>query len=349
MEGSTPQAPSGATARPAGPGRGGSGRRLVVGGTIAVVLGAGLVIGAVAGPFGAEARDPGGRAAREVAAAATAPPLRVVVALGLEPEVASRDVAGLVAHLRRSLGVEVRVEHLSTNDEAILALLGRRAEAALLPALGCVQASERDSSVRLLALLGRAGSFAEDGVLVVREENGPRSADELRGRSLCYPGRGSTTGYLAGRGWLRSHGLEPDRDLGPPRVSDGHLAALRDLSRGLCDAAATSAAVFEAARRSGRGAGSLRILARTARVPTPCAVGAPGLDERAARAVRESLLDFEPEGAAAPGSLLPLTGARAASRSSFRAVRLAARLEGLLRPPGAAAGPAPTGPETVDP
>jgi phosphonate transport system substrate-binding protein len=181
------------------------------------------------------------------------------------------------------------------------------------------------------------GSRASDGYLMVRDDSPLTSAADLRGHKVCHVDRTSTTGFLLPRIWMRKAGLDPDTDVSMV-ISGDHLAALRDLAAGKCDAAAVYSGAFLSARKDGIAVGQLRILAITGRVPQDTLVASPNLPAEVVAKLRDALLGFEPKrdvDAGRVGEVLGISGFAAFEPEEFDTIREAARQEGLVTAPDA--------------
>jgi ABC-type phosphate/phosphonate transport system substrate-binding protein len=288
----------------------------------------------VQGPFRPVARDSAPGSTQRPAGAA---PLRIVAALGRDTETIARELAPLRAHLERELRLDVAIDGVRQGSAAAEALVRGDVDVAVLPALSCVQVEEW-ARARLIAIQSYEAAYGADAVLVVRAETRLASAALLRGRRLCSADPSSSTEHLTARSWLRSQGLDPREVFSAERASPDQRQALSDLAAGLCDVAAASETE---ARRAIARTNGLQILARTGHVPGPCWAASPHLDERTVHSLGLALERFEPPRDARVrwlGDELRIGGFRPADGSTYRAVRLAARLEGLLVRPQAPQG-----------
>jgi phosphonate transport system substrate-binding protein len=176
------------------------------------------------------------------------------------------------------------------------------------------------------------GSRASDGYLLVRDDAELSKAADLKGRAICHVDRTSTTGFLLPRIWLRKAGLDPDEDV-EIVVSGNHLAAMRDLSKGKCDAATVYSGAYLAARKEGIAVGTLRLLAITGRVPQDTLAASPDLPRETAERLRQALLRFEPKrdiDAGRVGDVLGISGFAAFDPAEFDTIREAAEQEGMI-------------------
>jgi ABC-type phosphate/phosphonate transport system substrate-binding protein len=285
---------------------------------LALVAAAALGVLLVRGPFASSARHAPRAAPRRIAVTVAPDP-----APGLDPQA----LAPVARHVEREALVDLELAASPSALAAVEALLDDRAAIAVLPALACVQAVELDRDVRLLAALAVDGAAVARTALVVRR--GDEGVAALRGRTLCAADvPGSSGPALLARLWLRSRDIDPASAFSvTPHASDGELGALADLDARRCDVAAVGEGALHAAPAAR--AGRLDRLAWTGRVPLGCWAASGGLDGSIAQSVAAALLEFDPE---IDGVRSRITGFVEPDASTFRAIRLAAQLDGQLRP-----------------
>lgn len=300
-----------------GDGRGPAKPRWIEAAVLALAAAAALALLLVRGPFSSPARP---------APHATPRRLAVAVAPDLAPGLDPRALAPVVRHVEREASVDLELATSASALDAVEALHDDRAAIAVLPALACAQAPELDRGVRLLAAHAVDGEVVTRTALVVRRgDEGPDALRDLHG-ALCATSESGPA--LIARLWLRSREIDPAVVFsGAPHVSRDELAALADLDARRCDAAAVGEGAMRAApaARSGR----LRVLAWTGQVPQGCWAAGGDLEASIAQSVAAALLGFDPE---TDGLRSRVTGFIEPDASTFRAIRLAAQLEGQLRP-----------------
>jgi serine/threonine-protein kinase len=265
------------------------------------------------------------------------PPLRLVVAPTVDAAVIRSELAPFLRWLGATLDRPVDLVIADSYDQTGQMVSEGRADFALVPPLLFVRALASEPRLQPLAVRLFDGSRASDGYLLVRDEGSLSMASDLRGHSICYVDRASTTGYLLPRIWMRKAGLVPDTDV-KAVMSGDHVAAMRDLAAGKCDAAAVYSGAYLTARQQGIAVGRLRVLAVTGRVPQDALVAAPGMPEAEMKALRAALLRFEPQrdiDAGRIGDVLGITGFAEFRTAEFDAIREAAEREGLVPRPGA--------------
>ncbi len=270
--------------------------------------------------------------------APTGPPLRFVVAPTVESSVIRAELAPFLGWLGAALDRRVELVIAESYDLTGEMVAQDKADFALVPPLLFIRALAKEPRLQPLALRLFDGSRASDGYLLVRDDGPLSAAADLRGHSICYVDKASTTGYLLPRIWMRKAGLAPDKDV-VAVLSGDHVAAMRDLAAGKCDAAAVYSGAYLTARQQGIAVGRLRVLAITGRVPQDALVAAPGMPEGEMKALRAALLRFDPQrdiDAGRIGDVLGITGFAEFRWTEFDAIREAAEGEGLV-PKGTAA------------
>lgn len=301
-------------------------RALVLGVTLVAGLGSLLALGPFRG--GAEVPANGGATPEGERLALVAGPIS-------GPEVLSEELWPIVRYLERELGVTIELSPPRSSSEVMESLAGGDGQIAILPSLAWVQAREQQRGVRLLAIQSRDGACTCDTVLVGRRGEALRHPSQIRGRRICTAEAQSASGDLLARSWARSLGERPDELWGEVRRSGDPLSALRDLLAGRCDLAAVEETTIREAEVQGLEASAFEVMVTTGRVPNPAWIGSHRLDEGLARAISSALTAFDPDeeiGLPWVGRTLRIDGFRGGDGSSYRAVWVAAQLEGVLRP-----------------
>lgn len=260
------------------------------------------------------------------------PPLRFVVAPTVEPEVIEKELAPFNTWLGEQLDRPVELVIASSYEHAAELLTSGRADIGLFPPLLFTRTKAEHSDLQPLALRLYDGARASDGYLLVRADEPINEANDLRGRTICFVDKSSTTGFLLPRIWLRDKKIDPDVDI-KTRLSGDHLAALRDLSEGACDAAAVYSGAYLSAQEQGIRVGTMRVLTITGRVPQDVIAAGPSVKPADAERVKKSLIDFQPQrdiGAPRVGAVLGISGFARFDPEEFAKIRQAAEQEGII-------------------
>jgi phosphate/phosphite/phosphonate ABC transporter binding protein len=200
-----------------------------------------------------------------------------------------------------------------------------------------VAARRQAAGLHLLAIQTYEGSRSYEGYLVTRDDAAVETVRDLAGKRLCYVERGSASGYLLPRAFLRRNGLDPDGSFGTARMSGDHVAVMRDLLEGRCDAGAVYSGALLAGRDLGLPVGRLRVLAVTGRLPYDATCASPRLDPPTAARLQEALLGLDVQrefGTAVLGKTLRIGGFVTGDDAMFDSVRQAVDLEAEATTPG---------------
>ncbi|MBK8257994.1 MAG: PhnD/SsuA/transferrin family substrate-binding protein [Polyangiaceae bacterium] len=311
----------------------GSKRRLWIAAAIGLVatVGVGLVIKVQTAPTPNVPSD-SNQSTRQIP---SGPPLRFVVAPTVDPAVLKNELAPFLLWLGRTLSRPTELLIADSYDHTAEMVAHGRGDFALMPPLLFVRAFRREPGLQPLAVRLFDGSRASDGYLLIRDDSQITQAADLKGHRICYVDKASTTGFLLPRIWMRKANVVPDKDV-QSIVSGDHIAAMRDLAAGKCDAAAVYSGAFLTARQEGIPVGRLRVLAITGRVPQDAVVASPSMPSDEMHALRSALLGFEPKrdiDAGRIGEVLGITGFAPFQTAEFNSIREAAESEGLLAPP----------------
>lgn len=256
------------------------------------------------GAMGAFATALGGCFSGEPARRDGPDPLDKLAADGAEPSVIrvgvtptnGKSTAGLfeplVKYLRESRGLEASVVTASSYDEVAKAVEAGELEAAFLSPLAYVRARAKLPAA-LVATAARSGSPTYLGYLVVRADGGLRGFESLRGKRIGYVERGSTSGYLCPRALCRARGFDPDTFFGEAKFLGNHAAVIAAVADGTVEVGATASAFVDPERFDRvHEADSLRVVAKTARIPLDCAIVHSRLSLRLGKRWRDALLAF---------------------------------------------------------
>lgn len=262
------------------------------------------------------------------------PPLRFAIAPSYPPAVLRTEMAPLVGYLERAIGRPIELVVPATYGATTELLLRGEAHFGDIPPLQFVRARAGRAQLQPLAAYSYEGARTYQGYLVVRDDSPLLEAKGLKGRRLCYVERGSASGYLLPRQFLRQAGLDPDRDLPAPRFSGTHPAVLEDVLAGRCDAGAVYSGATLSASVMGMPSSRLRVLAVTGQLPYDLICAAPQLAPELTRALARALLALEPRrdlGRATIGNIYRVSRFLTVRLEDFAAVEAAARADGLLK------------------
>lgn len=186
----------------------------------------------------------------------------------------------------RKINLRVTEEYRQLRSD----LLNGKIQFAWVSPLQFVRLRAEQPAVRVLATTTQEGSKYYQGYLVIKTKGSIKTLDDLRGKRICYVDKGSASGYLMARYFLRSKGINPNDLLS--RFSGNHSQVLRDLQNGLCDVGATFNEAY--GTLSVEETKKVKILAITTKIPTDTICASPTLSANMRHSLRKALLDFRP-------------------------------------------------------
>ena len=242
------------------------------------------------------------------------PPLRIGWAPVIDPAYLEDQLGSLKTHLEASTGRPV--EWVITKDYAALkeALLSGQVPYGVFPPLLYLRTRAKALSVKGVASKVYQGTTTSDGYLIVRQDSGIDSLDDLKSPRFCFTDENSTTGYFLPMAFLREHDLEPSTFIAEIHWSGDHLQVMRDLLDGKCEVAATYNGAYLKAPNFGISAAKLRILSITGHIPQDILVAGPTALAEDTVVLRDALLAFEPT---ADDKRVEITGFAPVDESAF--------------------------------
>ncbi len=291
---------------------------LIVGGA-AVVLGAGA-----AGLIYRLRRGP----------ALEGPPLLFGLPPSFPAEVTQREMRPFLDYLGRRVGRPVELRVVKSYHALREELVVGRLHLANMPPLQFVLAQHARPDLKVLVSNLYEGSGSYQALLITRDDAKIATAAELRGKHFCYVDRESTSGYLLPRLYLRKHGLDPDRAFASVRFSGDHIAVMKEVISGRCDAGAIYSGAMNVAYQHGVASSRLRLLTAVGQLPYDLICASPTLGAPLLRALERALRELDPKrdlGREVVGDTFRISGFTAPRVADFDGVREAARAEGLLK------------------
>ena len=149
-------------------------------------------------------------------------------------------------------------------------------------------------------------SLTYRGIIYVRADSGINTLKDLRGKSIAFNDRTSTSGYLYPAGMLMRAGVDPTKDVKPANISgtSGVLAVLNHQAdagagyEGVIDRAFTDETTKKLDTAKAK---QLKIIAYTEQIPNGMVVARGNLDPKTLDALRQALVSVntDPDGQAA--------------------------------------------------
>jgi phosphonate transport system substrate-binding protein len=169
------------------------------------------------------------------------PEFRIGILGGELQELQLQDHACLKARAEKALGVPVKLFASRDYSGVTEGLLTGRLHAAGLGAAGyaSIFLQDPDAVEPIVTIEEKDGTLGYRSVLLVRADSPYRTLDDLRGRSLMFTERLSTSGFLIPYYELSQQGYNPGRFFGRLGFSGGHPQAVAAVLDGQADAGVT--------------------------------------------------------------------------------------------------------------
>jgi phosphate/phosphite/phosphonate ABC transporter binding protein len=228
------------------------------------------------------------------AAGAGGPTIRFGITRYLPEGLLKSEHSNLVRYLSERLQRPVEIQVLEDYVDLSAQLAAGKLEMAALSSYAYVRAKRQWPGLQLIATHVTAAGTTYEGHIVARVDSGVETLQDLQGKVFCYIGPNSSSGYLYPRAVFRKHGMDPDKSFKATRFTGDHLAALRAVESGACDAAAVFAGIFFEGEKHNISAQKYTILATTPRIPYDAYCVPPNLPVALRTALRDALLALVP-------------------------------------------------------
>lgn len=199
----------------------------------------------------------------------------------------------LCEYLERELGIPVILRVAETYVELPALLASGEIDVAQLAPLAYVQLRRKMPGIQLIATPIIGGSPSYLGHIYVRSDSELRTLDDLRGRSIAYVSRDSSSGFLFPRELLRQRGHDPDHFFSSEVFVDNHPEVEEAVLLGEVDVGAAFDATSDWTGQLERPQG-LRVVAKTERIPNDCIAARPKYDRGTVSALRSALVALRP-------------------------------------------------------
>ncbi len=258
------------------------------------------------------------------------PPLVVAWAPIAERDMLLDDVRPLIAYLEDELHRPIDTQVTASYDDLRQRLANGTVDIGVVPPALFVLTQKEQPDLEALAVKLVDGSTGSDGALYVDDASGINDLQQLRGKRFCYADQKSTTGYVFPRAALRKAGMDPDRDV-ISHFSGNHIAVLRDLAAGVCDAGAVYSGGYLAADRAGVPVQRLRQLAMTGRSPQDAVCAGPKVPVALRQQLKKVLLSYDGKAhGSMNGRVERISGFAPIRDADYDNVRAALRADGRL-------------------
>jgi phosphonate transport system substrate-binding protein len=235
------------------------------------------------------------------------PVFRIGILGGELVDLQLKDHACLKARAEKALGVPVQLFASRDYSGLTEGLLAGRLDTAGLGAAGYASIYMQDPNAvePIVTVEEKDGTLGYRSVLLVRADSPYQTLDDLRGRTLVFTERLSTSGFLIPYYELSQQGYNPSRFFGQLAFSGGHPQAVAAVLDGQADAGVTwSSGIGDQAEGFSRGnlrrmvergmldMSDLRILWTSQLIPAGPQVVRKDLPEEAKEIYRDLLLDL---------------------------------------------------------
>lgn len=217
-------------------------------------------------------------------------PLRLAIATTIDPLVVMPRLRALCDRLSEELARPTSGHLMISYEELERGVEGDDFHLMWLPPLIALSVIPKGAA-KPLAIPVRGGQTSYATAIVVRDDSEIRSLDDLKNKTLGWVDPHSSAGYVLPRALLRAKGIDPDRDLGEPRLLGSHEAVVRAVTQKTVDAGATYVNLEEGQiAGSAWGERNLRVVAHHGPIPADVVASGRGLDEALASAVEARLV-----------------------------------------------------------
>ncbi len=253
--------------------------------------------------------------------------------VGLTPYMSAgdmrREFEPLVEFLGRAVGLPVRLEIAQSYAEVSELISTHRVHVSMLSPFAYVRAKSMDPGLVLLATQIADGASTYIGYIVVRDQPGYDTVQDLKGKRFLFVDRASASGYLYPLAYLRGLGIEPERFFKSIAFAGNHNQVMDDILAGRADGGAVASTVYRMVRTENTEGKKLKLLAKTGRIPYDAYCASPHLDQALIEKLRAALLGLSTrseEGRRVLSGLTSINGFVAVGDDHYDEVRRVARL-----------------------
>jgi phosphate/phosphite/phosphonate ABC transporter binding protein len=216
-------------------------------------------------------------------------------------------------------------------------LLAGTIDVAVMSPYAYVRAHAKNSKIRAIATHIANGTETYGAYILTQEDSEYQTLNDLRGEPFGFVDKRSSSGWLFPASRMLDEGVNPLKDIEGKFYGD-HESVIKAISSGEVAAGATYSGALKAGRGNIFGANSLRVMARTERIPYDAYVVRAGLPAEAIVGIQNALSSVSTRDSRGRNALLPLDNINGFIRSDdahYRGVReVEARVQSLLTLPG---------------
>lgn len=229
----------------------------------------------------------------------------------------------MVDLVSQRFGVPMSVRAGADYQDIEALLLSGSIDIAIMSPYAYVQAKAKDADIRVFGSPVSNGTETYGAYILVREGAAVETLADLRGQPFAFVGSRSTSGWLYPASRLLDDGIDPTKDL-EGRFYGNHSRVIAAIASGDVAAGATYDSALAQGRGAIQGAGDLRVLARTRRIPRDAYVVRSGFPVEALAGLSlalRSVSNQSAEGRAALAELEDINGFVVADDSVYKPVR----------------------------
>jgi len=203
--------------------------------------------------------------------------------------------------LSKKTGLSVKAKVATSYAAAIEAIGANKVDIGWLATFSYVLAKEK-YDVDLLLIVSRFGSPTYRGQILVKENSGIKTLNDLKGKRMAFVDPASTSGHIFPKTLLLSKGISPEKFFSKSVFAGSHNAVIFSILKGEVDAGAT----YDDARAAvAKGYPEVykqtRVLAYTKDIPNDTVCASKGLDPVIKEKIKNGLrnLSKDPKGSMA--------------------------------------------------
>ncbi|KLU62520.1 ABC transporter, phosphonate, periplasmic substrate-binding protein [Peptococcaceae bacterium CEB3] len=208
----------------------------------------------------------------------------------LEPSEDVKMYVPLLHYLERKTGYKFRLRVFPQDADIAREMEQKQIQFAIIGPVSLLRAEKYGVKSLVMGITAK-GISRYRAMIVTQPGSSIKTIRDLRGRTLAFGSRTSTQGYLIPRIMLAQAGLDLG-DLASFESFQSHADAANAVLSGRFAAAALQDTLAEKLAAEGL----VKIVATSAYYPCSGVSVTPGVDPAVAAAVRQALLDFEPQG-----------------------------------------------------
>lgn len=193
-------------------------------------------------------------------------PLYLGMARHKDPDRIRREMEPLLTYLSSRVGRPIVLKLVDNYEDFAERLQDGDLDIAALSAINYIRAERRLDNLRLLATPTTNNGPTYGAYILARADSGITKLQHFKGKSFCFLGENSSSGYLYPRATFRKAGIDPDKSL-RQRIESDHDSSLRALLKGGCEGAAVYDQAWFDAQQEGIDPSAFKVIGGASRVP----------------------------------------------------------------------------------